>query len=661
MILKKSLKFKDFNEILNDKDEACYIELKNKIPIHSKPLQLLSFKEIQEKALTNPLLEIGWIIKKGIIVIDIDDQTSADIILNIITSRQEKVLVCKTTRGIHIYAKHSFNKKTTNNILACGVLADTIVHSKGSSYITTPFKNPKNNVSPTLQERDVIYYNGIEELPFWLLPTFNTSKTKEDIIIQYPHTDIRNDSLNRQLWRLKSSSLTSKQREDTIRIINEYVTLSPLSEEEIEATILRANNNEDLPQKEFFNAGGTFLHYKLGDFLIQYLNIKKGSGTNMLYHYNERQNIYENNEDHIKGQMTLLIPSLKDHQKNEVLHYLHSKLELDKVMFNKNPYTIVFKNGVLDVSTMEFYDHSPNHLETIRVGVNYNPLATSDIADEFFDTATLNNKELQTLLYEAIGYSLLKTVDMASCFILTGSGRNGKSTFLDLVKTVVGNNNATSVDFKELGRNFGIGGLANKLVSLAGDISNQRINDSDMFKKIVSGDMVRIDEKYEKKYDTVLFSTLFFSANELPRSPDTTDAFYRRLMIIPFHANLERISKVEGILFKQKLLADESVEYVAYKAIQAIRQVLITNCDFTEPEVCKGEKRKYKILNSSVLTWVHETNKPIINEDVQDSYEVYEVWADVNGYKTVARARFEREICGEFKLKIKDGVFINGD
>jgi putative DNA primase/helicase len=161
----------------------------------------------------------------------------------------------------------------------------------------------------------------------------------------------------------------------------------------------------------------------------------------------------------------------------------------------------VFKNGVLDLTTFEFKDHSPNFLETIQLNVNFNPNARSKIVDDFFATATSENAELETLLYEAIGYSLLKTVELASCFILTGSGRNGKSTYLDLIKGIVGKDNATSVDFKELGKNFGVGGLANKLVSLAGDISNQRINDSDMFKKIVSGDMIRVDEKYEKKRD----------------------------------------------------------------------------------------------------------------------------------------------------------------
>lgn len=659
MSSKKSLTFVEFNDIVNKDDIECYIELKDKIPIRPKPFKPLAFNEIQELAKKNSELEIGWVISPGYIVIDIDDKVTADIVLKIIESREEKVLVCKTNRGIHVYAKSLYNKKTTNNILAVGAFADTIVSSKGGSYIVTPFKHPKNK-SDALKNRKVIYYNGIEELPFWLTPIFNSSKNKTDAIINFPHRDARNDSFNRHLWRLKSvRNLVDKQREEIIHIINDFVAEDPLSDTELYDTLLRAENNMDLPEKEFFNENKTFLHNKLGEFLVAYLNIKKGE-SGKIYHYNERKGVYESNEDYLKGQMTTIIPYLKEHQKNEVIHYLNSKLELDKVTFNENPYTIVFKNGVLDLVTFEFKEHSPIYLETIQLNVNFNPEASSKTVDEFFDTATIGNKELETLLYEAMGYSFLKTVELASCFILTGGGRNGKSTFLDLIKEIVGKNNSTSVDFKELGKNFGVGGLANKLVSLAGDISNQRIGESDMFKKIVSGDLVRVDEKYEKKYDTVLFSTLFFSANDLPRTPDTSDGFYRRLMIIPFNANLDKVNRVEGMKFKTKLLSTEGLEYAAYNAVLAIKKVLDNTCDFTEPDVVKEEKRKYRILNSSVLTWAMEVDRDLTKKPISELYLGYDIWAENNGFKPVGRARFDKELANEFGLKINDGKFVEG-
>lgn len=657
MSSKNCLTFNEFNTLVNVEDTECYVELKNKIPIHSKPLKIVKYEDILTSAKENKDLEIGWIIKEGYIVIDIDNEKTGEIVFNIIKAREEKVLVCKTNRGYHIYAKSTFNYKTTNNILACGAFADTIVRARGQSYITTPFKNPKVNESENLKNREVIYYNGIEDLPFWLMPTTKVGRKLEDAIINYPHAECRNDSYNRQLWRLKTSSLTAKQRDETLHIINDYVATSPLSEDEMNATMLREENNADLPEKEFFNGNGTFLHNKLGDFIINYLNIRKGQGSNLLYHYNEKKNIYETNEEYLKGQMTLLVPYLKEHQKNETLYYLNSKLELEKTMFNKSPYTIVFKNGVLDLLTFDFKEHSPQYLETIQVGVNFNPSAYSKHVDSFFGTATLEDKELETLLYEAIGYSMLKTAELGVSFILTGSGRTGKSTYLDLIKAIVGEENSTTVDFKELSKNFGIGGLAGKLVSLAADISNQRISESDTFKKIVTGDMVRVDEKYEKKYDTVLFCTLFFSANDLPRTPDTGDAFYRRLMIMPFNADLTNVDKVAGMAFKAKLLMDESLEYAAYKAVLAIKRVFDTNYDFTKPAVCMEELQKYKVINSSVLTWALEVGENIIGKDSKFLYEAYGVWVEVNNYKTVGKQRFDKELCAEYNLELISGKF----
>jgi hypothetical protein len=52
-----------------------------------------------------------------------------------------------------------------------------------------------------------------------------------------------------------------------------------------------------------------------------------------------------------------------------------------------------------------------------------------------------------------------------------------------------------------------------------------------MIKKVASGDLLRINEKYEKKYETVPFTTFFLSANKLPHTPDTTYAFYRRSVL----------------------------------------------------------------------------------------------------------------------------------
>ena len=88
--------------------------------------------------------------------------------------------------------------------------------------------------------------------------------------------------------------------------------------------------------------------------------------------------------------------------------------------------------------------------------------------------------------------------------------------------------------------------------------------------------------------DTV-FATLFFSANKLPRTPDTTYGFYRKLVIIPFNANLNKVSLVDGAQFHARLMED--TEYIAYKAVLAIKNVLDTH-QFIEPAI---SKRHYEL------------------------------------------------------------------
>ena len=149
------LKFNDFEKLYN-KGEKRYVQLSMGKPKMKGSLTAMDFHAICALANSDPEMEIGWIIPEGFIVIDIDDRTTADIVLKIIQDRKEKVLVVHTTRGIHIYARSNYNNKTVQNITAIGAECDTIVHCNGNSFITTPFKNPKINTSKKLADRYVI-------------------------------------------------------------------------------------------------------------------------------------------------------------------------------------------------------------------------------------------------------------------------------------------------------------------------------------------------------------------------------------------------------------------------------------------------------------------------------------------------------------------------
>lgn len=606
------MNFRDFNNIVNRHDEEQYV-----ISLSGKPSTKANGSLVRTLG-SDPTLEVSWVIPHGYIVVETEETN----ILPVIISRNEQVFVfSKNERQIYIVARSEFNRTTTVNRLACGINANTFGPGR---VILLPFKVP-NSISSTLSLYKIEHGEYINDLPSWLIPTRKISSNIVDGL-KLPIQSNVNVVLIDILSKLKGLSVGTLVQNEIVKLVNDEFCQVPLSEIDLE-NVLRIS--EEQLVKQFFDKD-KFFHDRLGNYIIKNCYVKRDSISKELYFYNERKKVYSTETDYLLGYMTKLIPGLKHYQKEETLKYIQAYLYEESVKFNENPYTIVFRNGVLNINTLEFKPMNPEQLESIQINVNYNPNVKSNVVDEYFETATTGNKDIQQLLYEAIGYSMLKTNELQKAFLLVGGGRNGKSTFLDLVKEILGKENTTAISFKDLANNFRASAMNNKLASLAGDISSAPLTDSDLVKSIISGEDIMVEQKYKDAHAKAMFATLFFAANKLPRTPDQSYGFYRRLTIIPFVADLTNVSRVGGLQFKQKLLGQDSLDYAAYKAVLAISRVLNTTKEFTTPSDVVDMMEQYKIDNSSVLSWYHESfNAELRNishfNDVR-AYEHYKLW-----------------------------------
>lgn len=626
------MKYRDFNQVVNPNDEACYVAIRP-----SYPAKRMKFRGIISLAKTEPLLQIGWVIPKGFYVLN----TKEEEIVSVFQQYSEDVFVIKKkNEGIFIIGRGEFDRKTRNNLLACGINADTIVHNKSGETLILPFA-PPGNIAPELKDITLEYSSGtIGDMPFWLTPLRRISSDIEDGF----NLPILNNSkilLVNALQKVRKFPL--EQQKQIAKIINENFATTPVGVVDMNEIL---NVSEDALAKEFFEKN-VFLHNRMGDYLIDTCNIKRDRVSGELFYFNEKQKIYSNDTGYILGYMTKLVPTLKNHQKEEVIKYLNAYLYDSSVDFNVEPFRIVFKNGVLSLDDMILRPHSPKYLDSIKIHANYNPNASSSTVDEFFHTATKGDKEIEELLYEVIGYTMLKTNELQKAFMLVGSGRNGKSTYFDIIEYILGKENTTSISFKDLSNNFRASALSNKLASLARDISAQPITDSDLVKSISSGESIMIEEKYKAAQSKALFSTLLFAANKIPNTPDTSDGFYRRWTIVPFVADLSSVSRVKGMQFKKKLLEQESLDYVAYKALKAIYRVLSTTEEFTQPAPVERMMKKYKVDNSSILSWYYENVndlKKLGNMTAKAAYSQYQAWCQQAGRNKFSITNFTRAV-----------------
>ena len=633
--------FIEFNQIVNPMNSACYIAT-----IPGKPSEVCTFAQIRELSKTEPMLTIHWMPTDGYIVIT----TKMLTIIPTVGARAPEIFAYKDDDTLYVIAQSDFARTTTNNMLACGVAADTYFGKKGQ--ILLPFKNKRTSASPILAKMDMITTGSeIKELPLWLRPARKISNTIPEGI-DIPITSNTQLVLKNLTTRLKT--LDRFQQQEVITFINQEFCSMPCTKDELE-NILHIVEDETTAQ--FFDKN-TFLHNKMGDYLIEHCHLVRDQKDKELYFYDAKKNIYITDEDYLMGYMTKLCPSLKQHQREEVIKYVTHCLYDEAKPMNEDPFTIVFKNGILNLRDMILKPMTPENYESIRINANYNPKAHSATVDEFFNTATNGDSDMESLLYEAMGYAMLKTAELQKGFILTGSGRNGKSTYLDLVKAVLGKQNTTAVSFKDLSNNFRASQLKGKLASLAGDISSQPISDSDLVKSITSGEDITIEQKYKDAHQEAVFATLFFACNKLPRTPDTSDGFYRRWAIIPFVANLSKISRVKGMTFKSELLKQEALDYAAYRAVHAIKRVLETTEEFTEPTSVKLMMAEYKTDNSSVLSFIKDEFEDdlakLIKLKLSTVYSRYCTWANDANRGKLSLASFRNAMKAEVGIDFAD-------
>ncbi|MBZ4669574.1 MAG: phage/plasmid primase, family, C-terminal domain protein, partial [Defluviitaleaceae bacterium] len=267
--------------------------------------------------------------------------------------------------------------------------------------------------------------------------------------------------------------------------------------------------------------------------------------------------------------------------------------------------------------------------------------AYDTVVDKTLDKICCNDKELRDLLEEMVGYLLFRRNEMGKCFILTGSGSNGKSTFLDMIKNLLGSDNYSSLGIDELGERFKTAELFHKLANIGDDISKKYIDDNAIFKKLVTGETVNVERKGKDPFEFNNYAKLLFSANKLPRINDTSDGLMRRLVIIPFNAVFSEKDADFDAFIKDKLLTKSAMEYLLKLGVEGLKRVITTG--FTQPLVVTKEKKEYEMVNNPVLAFINEGLKNE-NEPSKDIYRKYSTWCYENGLKPLSHVEFGREI-----------------
>lgn len=201
-----------------------------------------------------------------------------------------------------------------------------------------------------------------------------------------------------------------------------------------------------------------------------------------------------------------------------------------------------FRNGTLDISNegevMRGFDKN-DHL-TYQLPFDYDDKAACPAFDQYI-RRVLPDEASRRVLCEFLGWIFLHDLKLEKVLVLFGDGHNGKSVLFDIVNALLGIHNVSNYGLSSLSKMENRCALGSALLNFGSEI-NERC-DTDLFKKMASGEALEARRLYQDSYIMRNYARLAFNANILPRDTEHTNGFFRRFLIIPFKETITEAEK----------------------------------------------------------------------------------------------------------------------
>ena len=283
---------------------------------------------------------------------------------------------------------------------------------------------------------------------------------------------------------------------------------------------------------------------------------------------------------------------------------------------NKCRNYVVLGNGVLNVKKLELKPFNKKWLTFHAVNANWVENPNPKRFLKFLNDAAMGDQSIVRLTLEVIGV-LLSSLNLKRFFVVGTAPDSGKSTLALLLKELIGEDFVVSIPPNNLGDRFALGSTRGKILNLAMDIPNGKLNATAVsrLKNITGSDAITIEEKYMRSESTVSTLRFLFGTNypiTLPREDDD-NAFWERMVIIPFMRSTPPSEIDRGLLDK---LLNEKDDIVSL-CLQHLHNVIRNNYTFStchRGEEMKQSWRRAEFSTASMAYFwnnrVEETGNP---------------------------------------------------
>jgi putative DNA primase/helicase len=314
--------------------------------------------------------------------------------------------------------------------------------------------------------------------------------------------------------------------------------------------------------------------------------------------------------------------------------------------WDANPMLLGVENGVVDLETGALRDGRQADKITLYSDVALAPSAQRPRWERFLIEIFGHDQSLIDFVQRAVGYSLTGDTREQCLFLCYGSGANGKSTFLDILRRVFGTyaSNLPFSAFELVSRSS----IPNDVATIAGKrfvtaietSESARLNEA-RIKMLTGCDPVTARHLYGEFFTFAPAAKLWLAFNHPPEVQDESHGFWRRIRLIPFLQRFEGSAIDKGLL---ATLINEAPGILAW----AVQGALMWQRDgLGEPPAVSEATEAYKRESDPLHDFIDDCCEvsPRARVTAHAIWTQYQMWERENGESAcLNRKTFSRQL-----------------
>jgi P4 family phage/plasmid primase-like protien len=273
--------------------------------------------------------------------------------------------------------------------------------------------------------------------------------------------------------------------------------------------------------------------------LTQKHHFKSLKDTKEIYYYEPTKGIYIKDAEWLIEQECIRSnPMVTTTDVNDTKNRIIWSNYTDRTEFDADIEWLCCKNVMINLVTGEAKEHSPDFMATVQIPQVYLhrtphvPLPYKIL--NFLHEVMASNDDVEMVL-DFIAYCLWRGFPFHRWLLFNGSGRNGKGVTTELITRFLGYENVSNETLHRLlSNNFASAGLYGKMANIDADLSSDELKQTGTLKKLTGNDWIAAEHKFKPPFHFKNHAKLIFSANKMPITPDESDAFFARPLIINF-------------------------------------------------------------------------------------------------------------------------------